>query len=898
VRLEHWWYTLPLRLRSIFRRGRVEAEMAEELQFHLEHMVDEGIAEGLSPEQARRRAMRAMGGLEQRKEEMREARRVAWLLDFAADVGYAFCSLRRAPGLTALVVVTLALGIGMTATPFSMLDALVFRPYPLPEPDRVVSLVGTSRDTQYALFSYREYLDIRDHTASYDGVVASSTVSAVGFASEAQETPRVRGAMLVSGNYFRALGVEPSLGRGFRDDEDEVPGRDAVVVLGHDFWRRELGADPGLVGRTIRINGIDCTVVGVTPESFPGLMLFTNPDLYLPLSMAGAFATDPRKDFFEDRDDRELAVRARLRHGVSLGAARAELGALADGFATAYPKTNRQRGASVHTRLEMRTRSDDIYWKFGLIFTILAVSVLLVACTNVAGLLLSRSRSRSREIAVRLALGSGRLRLIRLLLTESLVLALVGGALGIAIGYLGIDLLRRFTIPADLPVEIPFRMDGRVLVACLAMSLVSAVACGLAPAFATTRSDLARGLKTADVDEPGRKRLWGRNALVVAQVAMSLMLLSAAFLMARSFRATVEEGVGFPMDHLLLARFDPRLARADEVRTARFYDQLAERARRMSGVRNAGLTQSPPMGLDGFASIAFVPQGYEMPADRESFTSEMDVVDEGFFATTGIDIVRGRAFLRSDDAAAPRVAIVNEHFAERFFPRRDAVGQRIRLDGRDGPPAEIVGVARTIKYHEASDRQSDFVYLPLRQNPRQRMVLLLRTAPEPLQVIDGVKRLAHDLEPDLPISELRTYDDLYRYHAVEGPGVAIKLVGTLGGIGLVLAISGLYGLVAYNVSRRTREIGIRMAVGASAGDVLRLMMMRGLLLVAVGTALGLALGFGVERLMKTMLFHTAGIDWTVYAFVVPAMLGATVLAAWIPARRAARIAPTLALRCE
>jgi len=898
MRAEHWWFTAPLRLRSILRRRRVEREMAEELQFHLDNKIEEGIAEGLTPAEARHRAMRAMGGLEQRKEEMRDARRVGWLTDFVDDVGYAIRSLRRTPGLAALVVVTLALGIGMTATPFSMLDALVFRPYPVPDSEGVVSLVGTSRDSQYDPFSYREYVDLRDHATSYTGLVANSTVLAVGFAATPEETPRIRGAMLVSANFFRLLGVEPTLGRGFRDDESEVPGRDAVAVLGPAFWRNELGADPGIVGRKIRVNGTELTVVGVAPDAFSGLQVFTNPDLYLPLAMAGAFSTDPRRQFFEDRDDRELYVRGRLRPETSLGAARAELGAMIQDFAREYPALYRDRGAAVHTRREMRTRGDDINWKFGVIFTVLAVAVLLVACTNVAGLLLSRSRARAREVSVRLALGAGRFRLIRLLMTESLLLALAGGLLGIAIGYLGIGWMQTFTIPADLPVKVPFRLDGRVLGICLAMSALSAFACGLAPAFATTRGDLVKGLKSDDVDEPGRRRSWGRNSLVVAQVAMSLMLLTAAFLMARSFRQSVAGGIGFPTDHLLLARFDPRLARYDADRTARFYAQLTDQARQMPGVRSAGLTQSPPMGLDAFDSLAFVPEGFDMPAERESLVAAMDVVDEGFFATTGIDIVRGRPFARSDDADAPRVAIVNEHFAERYFPHGGAVGGRFRLEQRQGPAIEIVGVARSIKYREATEPDSDFVYLPIAQSPREKMVLLLRTTPEPLQLVDGLKRLAHGLEPDLPISELRTYDDLYRYHVVEGPGVAIKLVGTLGAVGLALAISGLYGLVAFNVSRRTREIGIRMAIGANTGNVLRLMMAKGLVLVAIGTGIGLAMGFAVERLMKSMIFRTDGVDFAVYLVVVPSMLAVTVLAAFLPARRATRIAPTRALRYE
>jgi predicted permease len=758
--------------------------------------------------------------------------------------------------------------------------------------------VSTSHDESFDSFSYREYLDIRDHTRSYDGVLANTATTAVGFSAGPGATPQIRAGMMVSGNYFRVLDVEPRLGRGFREDEDEVPGRDAVAVLGRDFWKDEFGSDPEVVGRTIRLNGTDFTVDGVAPESFPGMMIISQPDIYTPLAMATVFSTNPQKSFFEDRDDRELSVKARLRSGTTLGEAQTELAALAQDFEREYPDVSRDRGASVRTQFEMRTRGDDLNWKFSVIFTTLGLAVLLVACTNVAGLLLSRARSRTREITVRLAMGAGRFRLIRLLLTESLVFALVGGVGGIAVGYGGIEFLRGFRIPSELPTVIPFRMDGRVLLVSLALSVASAFLCGLVPALQSTRTDLVRGLKSADVDERGRKRLWGRNLLVVAQVAMSLMLLTATFLMARSFERSVVEGTGFAKDHLLMVRFDPRLVQYDRARTERFYHLLAERARETPGIRSAALTQNPPLGLDGFDSVAFVPEGFQMPRDRESFTSAMDTVDEGYFATMGVPILSGRSFLASDAADSPRVAVVNEQFARHYWPDGDAVGKRIRLDGPAGAPVEIVGVAQTIKYVDAPRSRMDFVYLPLSQHPVARMVLLLRSKGDPLLLVEPVKELVRALDPNMPMLETRTYEDLYRYSTVEGPRVAIELVGTMGTVGLLLAITGLYGLVAYNVSRRTREIGIRMAMGAGPPAVLRLAIEKGLLLLGMGTALGLLMGFAVERLMNSMLFDAGGVDIVAYLTVVPSMVLVTVVAAYLPARRATRIAPTVALRYE
>ncbi len=902
MKLERWWFTAPLRLKSILRRRRVERELDEELQFHLERKIEEGIAAGLTPDEARYQAMRAMGGLDQRKEEMRDMRRLHWLTDLLDDVRYATRSLRRAPGLTAFVVITLALGIGMASGTFSMLDALIFRPYPVPHPNGVVTLVSTTHESPFDNFSYREYLDIRGKAKSYEGVIANADMESVGFSAEPGATPRVRGGMLVSGNYFRVLGVEPRLGRGFREGEDQVPGRDAVVVLGPAFWKHEFASDPSVVGRTVRLNGTEFTVIGVAPETFQGLEVFGHPDFYVPLAMAPVFSTNPQKAFFEDRDDRGLTVRARVKPATPLQQARNELAALAKDFEREYPKVNRGRGAAVYTPFETRTREDG-NWKFGVIFLILALAVLLVACTNVAGLLLSRARARTREIAVRLAIGAGRFRLIRLLLTESLVLASLGGLAGIGVGYGVVKWFQSkqdILFMTDLPMAVPFQMDTRALVASLALSAVSALLCGLVPAMPSTRADLVNGLKSGDVDVPrgGRKRLWGRSALVVAQVSTSLMLLTASFLMARSFRHSLLEGTGFTKDHLLMVRFDPSLVRYDATRTKRFYELLAERVREAPGVQGEALAQNVPVGVGDFGGVAFVPEGFQMPPDRESFTSTMDTVDGGFFQTMGIPILRGRGFLASDTADSPHVAVVNEHFARHYWPAGDAVGKRIRLESRAGTAVEIVGIAPTLKYGNTLEKPMDFVYMPLTQHPVARMVLMLRSSGDPLQLVQSVKDVIRTLDANLPMLQTRAFEDVYLNQAVYGPRIATDLVGAMGAVGVLLAIAGLYGLVASNVSRRTREIGIRMALGAASSDVLRLVMGKGLVLVGVGTVIGLAMGFAVEQLMNSMLFNAGGVDVVAYVIVVPSLLLVTMLAAYVPARRASRIAPTLALRYE
>jgi macrolide transport system ATP-binding/permease protein len=901
MRMEHWWFTARLRLKSLLLRNRVEREMDEELRFHLENKIEEGIANGLSPKEARHAAMRAMGGLEQKKEQMRDARRIHWLTDFFDDVRYACRSLRRTSGFAAFVVLTLALGIGVTSGVFSMVDALIFRPYPVPHASGVVSLVSTTQDSSYEDFSYREYLDIRDKTKSYDGVIANAAMEAVGFSAERATLPRVKGGMMVSGNYFRVLGVEPQLGRGFREDEDQVPGRDAVVVLGPDFWKHEFASDPSVVGRTVHLNGTNFTVIGVAPGTFPGLLIFGHPDFYMPLSMARVFSTNRQKNFFEDRDDRELTLRARLKPGATLQQAQNELAVIAKNFESEYPKVNSKRGAAVHTQFDMRTREDDGNWKFGVIFLILAVSVLLIACTNVAGLLLSRARTRTREIAVRLAIGAGRFRLVRLLLTESFILASVAGLVGIAIGYGVVEWFRSFqniVFMTDLPFAIPFQMDRRVLVASVGLSAVSALLCGLVPALQSTRTDLVNGLKSADVDVPGRKRLWGRNVLVVAQVSVSLMLLMASFLMVRGFQHSLLDGTGFAKERLLMTSFDPRLVQYNAAQAQQFYKVITERMRSTPGVLSAALTQNIPLGLDGFDGVAFVPEGFQMPRERENFSSTMDTVDEGYFETMGIPVLRGRGFLEADTAQTSRVAIVNDQFAKHYWPGEDAVGKHIRLDSRDGTPVEIVGIAQNIKYHSTAERPIDFIYMPFAQHPVPRMTLMLRSSGDPLQLVGPLKDVVRTLDANLPMLDTRSYEEYYRNQAVEGPRIAMKLVGSMGAVGLLLTIAGLYGLVAYNASRRTREIGIRMALGAARSDVMRLVMGKGLVLVAVGTALGLVMGFAIEHLMNSMLFNAGGVDVAAYVAVVPVMFLVTMLAAFVPARKASRIAPTQALRYE
>jgi predicted permease len=883
------------------RPRQMDSELDEEMQFHLDQLIEEGVARGLSPGDARNAALRTMGGLTQRKEEARDTWHVRWFTDFVDDIRYAARSLARAPGLSFFVILTLALGIGFTAGPLSMVDALVFRPYPVSHPERIVNLTSTSPYGSFELFSYPEYRDLAARAKSYSGVIASGNFIPMGYSVKSGETARVRGGMLVSGNYFSVLGVTPQLGRAFRPEEDLVPGRDPVVVLGRDFWKQELASDRTIVGQTIRLNGTVFTVIGVAPESFPGMQIFVRPDFYVPFAMARLFSTRPEKDFFHDRDGRELLVRARLRPGATLQEARNELATIAKDFEREHPELNRNRGGMVRNQVQTRTRGDQVEWKFSIIFLVLALTVLTVACTNAASLLLSRAGTRTREVAVRLALGAGRSRLIRMLLAESLLLALMGGVAGVGAGFAFIQLLRRFGVPTALPTVVPFQMDLRILTACVVISVVSAIVFGLAPALQSTRLDVVDGLKAGEVELPGRKRFWGRNVLVAGQVALSLMMLTAGLLVMRGFQHGLLEGVDFAKtakDHVLVATFDPRLLQYDSTRTERFYEQLVDRARQAPGVVSAGLTQNPPLGLEGFEALALVPEGEVMPADRETYDVAMDTVDEGYFDAMGVSIARGRGFRSSDQKDTPRVAVVNEAFATRHWPGVDALGKRFHVGRRGGPLVEIVGITPTLRYSSTSEKPIEFVYLPLSQRHVARLTLLMRASGKPLTLVEPLKGIVRSIDADLPIVNVRSYDVLYRYAAVEGPGIATKVSLSMGAMALFLAVAGLYGLISYNVSRRTREIGIRMAIGADRSDVVRLVLGKGMVLVAAGAAIGLALGLGAEQAMNAALFNVGGVDFLVYLIVVPAMFLITTLATYVPALRASRIEPTQALRYE
>jgi len=813
------------------------------------------------------------------------------------SVKHAFRVLRKDPGFTAIAIFSLAIGIGATSAMFSFADAALLRPLPVMKPDGVVAVTtaGSSAFGADTAISYPDYVDLRDRNRSFDGLMAAS-YGRFGFSPNPQTLPRMKLGLFVSGNFFRVLGVEPALGRGFRPDEDRAEGRDAVVVLGHDFWVSQYNASPSVLGSRIRLDGIEFTVIGVAPEKFTGIDNFIRPTLFIPLAMSPRMG---QQSSLHKRDVSWLFVKGRLRPGVGLDRAQTDVALVAKELQKAYPRTNRDRQLRVETELQMRAEESPPEATMAGMLVLLGLCVLAVACANVAGLLLSRSRARSREIAIRLAVGASRGSLVRQLLFENLLVAVAGGLGGVEVAYAATQLFNTYPVPPDLPIAFSANIDGRVLLFTLAVSLVSTLLFGLAPALGATRPDLVGSLKAADADSGGRKRFWGRNTIVAGQVALSLVLLTISAVLLQGFRDQLTQGPAFRTEHLFLTSFDTDLAHYSEDQTSQFYTKLLLGTRSAPGVRSAALTSAVP--LNGGESLDIVPEGYQLPTGERAPAVFNACVSDGYFGTMGIPILQGRGFLESDGKDAPLVAVVNEHTAKHFWPKGDALGKRFHLKDANGDLVQIVGIARMAKYIWIAEPPLDYVYLPFRQHARSGLALVAESnAPDAATLAPAMREVVRGLDPDMPLFNVRTMQDFYNQNAVKVPNLVVQIVGGLGLMGLILAIVGLYGLVAYSVSRRTREIGIRMAIGADRTKVVRMVLKQGLQLGAAGVAAGLVLSvFACNVLTSKLWFATFDhVNQLLYALIALPLLTITALAAWAPARRASRIDPLRALRDE
>ena len=895
-----WLTWLGRGFRNSFRRLRLDRETRDELAFHVDsrvkHLVEGGTPEG----EARRQASREFGGVENYVEQLREARGFRAIDELGRDLRHAFRMLSRSPGFTAIAALSLALGIGANSALFSLHDAILLRPLPVRDPGSVVTVTAASPEDQLIFsggVSYPNYRDLREQSRSFDGLVADQLIS-VSFGRSRQAAREMRMGMLVSDNFFDVLGIQPALGRRFTREEGQVPGRDAVVVLGYDFWKNALAEDRSVVGGVILLNGIEFNVIGVTPATFTGMSQFIRPSFYVSAMMAerlnGAIGNP-----LEDRKARWLEVKGRLKSGVSGRAAQAELTSLWKGLEQRFPDANRNRTIAIRSELQERVRQDPSSAVLVAIQTALAAIVLIIACANVANLMMGRARTRCREIAIRLALGVSRMRLLRQLLTESLLLALVGGALGLGLAYAGIrflsDAVHRM-VPTDAPVVIEPQLDHRVLAFSLLAAVSSAVLFGLAPTWQSLKSDLIPALKSAEPDQTARHRTIGRNILVVSQVALSMVLLISAGILLDGFRKSLVLNPGFRTDHLMMMSLDTSLVRYSPVQTHDFYRDLVARARALPGAASAALTGSIPFNAGSYTSETVIPEGYRFPQGQANVSLLAAIVDEHFFGTMKVEVVRGRAFTADDKADARLVAIVNNEFAKTYWPNQEPIGKRIQLhDG--GPWLEVVGLTKTGKYFAIGETPTPFLYLPFAQHETPRMSLLVEAANiDPASLAAPLRDLVRALDVNQPINNLRTFSSFYEQRAI-GPRLMLaQVTGTMGLVGLTLALVGLYGLVAYSVTRRTREIGIRMAIGAGRWEVLRMVLRQGLVLAMTGILVGGVVSVAVGRLVTASMVGLGAPNPATYVIVPVMLVGLTMAASYFPARRASLVDPLRALR--
>ena len=800
--------------------------------------------------------------------------------DLLQDIRYALRSMRKNPGFTVIAVLTLALGIGANTAIFSVVDAVVLRPLPYRAPDRLVMVWERRPERDHIVASYPDFRDWRARSRSFDGMAAFSawTHNLTGAGSP----ERVESAV-VSASFFDVLGLAPSLGRAFRPEE-ETKGRDDVVVLGHAFFLKRFGGDRSVVGRKILLDGKPFVVIGVAPFGIRLPSLSSNTDLFVPVSNGFGM---------ENRQGHYLSVVARVKRGVPLAAARADLAGVARALQREYPvsNTNHTIDAFLLSREIAGPARPALLALLGSVFILLAI-----ASVNVANMLLSRATARSREIAVRTALGAGRGRLIRQLLVESLVLSLIGGALGIAAATAGVALVRRFG-PADIARLDQARVDGVALAYALAISVATGILFGLAPAAHASVRRLGDALKQGDRRVAAGEGRAGR-VLVASEFALSVVLLLGAGLMLRSFWRLAHVDPGFATAGIMTAELDFPEAKYPRGRDiTAFGTRLLDRIRAIPGVERAGGVSNLPMRGDRRMDLSFVVEGRRSDPTNPLlaiYTSTMP----GFFETLGLPLERGRLFTDGDAREAPKVAIVNRTLARKIFPGQDPLGRRVSLEDNPKPGDwfTIVGVVGDIRSESLATSAPNQLYMPYTQNAQSGMAIVVRSR-RPEGLAAAIRSAVSQLDPEEPVYDVRPLADIVS-ETTEQPRFRAFLTAAFAALALLLAAIGIYGVLSYSVARRTHEIGIRIALGAARRDVLRLVVGRGMLLAAVGVAVGLAGGAVVARAISALLFGVAATDAPTFAAVAVILLAVALAASVVPARRALRVDPMTALREE
>ena len=812
------------------------------------------------------------------------------------DIRYGLKSLLKQPGFTAVAVLSIALGIGVNTTIFSFINTALFRPLPFPESHQLVRLWDGNSS------SYPDYAAYRDQSKVFSGLAAYAqrplnlTVNG--------ESQRIFGE-IVTGNYFDVLKVKPALGRAFLEEEDHTVGTHPVVVLSNVLWRRHFNSDPAIIGKGISLNNHYYTVIGIMPENFAGATIISQPDLWVPMMMEPLANTGSLS--LTSPDDGWLMMLGRLKPDANLAGAQAAVETIAGRLHQARRERNSEpegldrRVVAVEPARGLMVPPEGRAPAFFVVAVLMSVVslVLLVACANVANMLLAKAVNRRKEIAVRLALGAGRWRIVRQMLTESVLLSFIGGVVGLWLALWTTTLLLNLLpqVLRENSIAPDVSPDARVFVYTFLLSVVTGIVFGLVPALQTSKPDVLAALKDETLMfGAGRRKFTFRNLLVVTQITVSSLLLITAGLFIRNLRNTQHAEPGFALDNALMMSFDLGLANYNTARGKVFEEQLLERVRALPQVRAAALAEFVP--LSGVSSLSpLYVEGEPTPVrfDDDSLLSH-NTVGLDYFKAIGIPLVRGRDFNDRDTASSPAVIIVNETLARRLTPDGNAVGKRLRLDSQ-GDYLEVVGVVRDVKYRQLAERPVFFGYRPLSQRYRSAMTLHVRTTADPLAVINQVQAEVKALDSDLPLTNVETMQEHMRLPLAPARLLAL-LSSALGVLALLLAAIGLYGVMAYIVSSRTHEIGIRIALGAQTGGVRRLVVGQGMRLALIGIALGLIAAFGLTRVLQSVLYGVGATDPLTFIGVAVLLLAVALLACYIPARRATKVDPLLALRYE
>jgi predicted permease len=814
-----------------------------------------------------------------------------WEDEMFQDLRYGVRVLLKNPGLSLIAVLTLALGIGANTAIFTLLDKVLIRTLPVEQPRQLVALAKDDSGAP-ASFSYPMYAELRARDELLSGLAAY--IQQPFSLSDGGATERVIG-QIVSGNYFAVLGVRPELGRVFLPEEDRTPGTHPVVVISHGLWQRRFGANPAVIGKTVNLNNYRYTVVGVAPREFTGTMRGTVNDVYVP-AMMQVQAQPGRNSKLEDRGSGWLYLLGRLRPGASREPAQAALSASAEAAKKTFPgSTDPAKVFLADGSRGFTGRVSDLALPLKLLMGVVGF-VLLIACANVANLLLARGAARRKELAVRLAIGASRFRIVRQLLTESLVLTALGGGIGLLVAGWLAHLLLGFQEQTNfVPRTLDGDLDGRVLSFTLGLSLLTGIVFSLVPSLQAAKTEFVVALKE---DTPllgtGKRRLNLRNVLVVAQVALSLVVLIGAGLCVQSLRALQAIDLGLEPAKVLTASFDLSLNGYNEARGQQFFALLSERVAAQPGVESVSLARGVAFSAFVWIRSATI-EGYQ-PQPNERLAFNFNIISPSYFKTLGTPLVRGREFTPQDVAGSPRVVIVHEATARRYWPGEDAVGKRLKYGNVD-QFAEVVGVVRNARDKGLTADPRPAIYAPLLQQYAPDMTLHVRTATGAETLLDALRREVQTLDAQLPVYNLKTLAE-QKDGSLYTERMAAVLLTLFGLLALLLAVIGLYGVLSYAVTQRTRELGIRLALGAEPRDVLRLVISQGMRLTFIGLLLGLTASFALTRVLAKFLFGVSATDPTTFGLIALLLAAVAFVACWVPARRAARVDPLQALRHE